>query len=337
MIELETESDREPAAVTTLDLLFLVAGFACGLVLHQSSAFGRGRVYILPSGTGVFQSLLGNAAIGWVWTLAFGLTVVIVARRFRYGGHLRPVEWLTVSLAIVLFVSTVPGFRPDHTGSTDGELVWVDWSGNGAPTAFHLWTPHPTESWQALTAFSLRLTAAAMLIGIAGWVLRTKTSRGWVAVLVVGVAMLVALGPIRLAESMSSEVSSSAAFPGYRPSPDEVPWTRAGLALHLDTRAWAGYSIRALWFEVLALLAVLSFTDRGHRRPLTDWAAIGCAILLGYCWVYDEFAIRPAFDRTARAILLGTGLLALGISAGLLIWAWAVLGRGLSQRVRTPR
>jgi len=45
----------------------------------------------------------------------------------------------------------------------------------------------------------------------------------------------------------------------------------------------------------------------------------------------DEFAIRPEFDRTARAILLGTGLLVLGISAGLLIWAWVSFRRALSR------
>ncbi|MFI5456939.1 MAG: hypothetical protein ACHRXM_15950 [Isosphaerales bacterium] len=337
MIDPETRSDREPAAVTTLDLLFLIAGFACGLVLHQSSAFGDGRMYNLPSGAAEFRSLLGNAAIGWVWALAVGLVVVIVAKRFRYGGHVRPTEWLAVSLAIVLFDSAVPGFRPDQAMSKDGEVGWVDWFGNGPPVAFHLTTPHTAERRQSAMWVSLRLTAPAMLIGIAGWVLRKKISCGWVAVLAIAVAVLVALGPIRLAEAVSAEVSSFVIYFGHPSPPGEVPWTWTRLALYLDARAWLGYSIRALWFAVLALLAVVSLSDRGRRRLWTEWASFACAILLGCCWAHDEFAIRPAFDRTARVIVLGTWLLLLGISAGLLIWAWASFGRALSWGRLIPR
>jgi hypothetical protein len=326
----ETRSDREPSAITTLDLLILIAGFACGLVLHQSSAFRHGRVYILPSGTGEFRSLLGTAVIGWVWALTCGLAFVIVARRFRFGSHVRPAEWLAVSLAIALLVSYDPG-QTNQQESMDGEVVWVDWAGFGSPVLYDLWTARPTETWRSLAPFAFRMNAAALLIGLGGWLLRKRISSGSLTVLLIAVALLAALGPIRLAESASSSVSSFASRPGFRPDPGAVPWTRTGLALYLDARAWFGYSIRALWFAALALLAVRTLSNPVRRRLWTEWAAFACALLIGCCWAYDEFVIRPVFDRLATAILLGTGLLAAGALAGLSIWAVAALRRALGR------
>jgi hypothetical protein len=84
MMDMETRSDREPAAVTTLDLLLLIAGFACGLVLHENSTFAAGRgAYILPSGTAGFTSLLGMTVTGWLWAFGVGLAVLVVGRCFR--------------------------------------------------------------------------------------------------------------------------------------------------------------------------------------------------------------------------------------------------------------
>ena len=59
--------------MTTLDLVLLIAGFACGLVLHQNSALGHGRLYILPSGIAPFRSLLGRIETAWFWALVVGL------------------------------------------------------------------------------------------------------------------------------------------------------------------------------------------------------------------------------------------------------------------------
>jgi hypothetical protein len=84
MMDMETRSDREPAAVTTLDLLLLIAGFACGMVLHQYSAFAAGRgAYILPSGTAGFASVLGSAVTGLLWAFVVGLAALVVGRCFR--------------------------------------------------------------------------------------------------------------------------------------------------------------------------------------------------------------------------------------------------------------
>jgi hypothetical protein len=210
MTDLATHSEREPRGVTTLDLLLLAAGFAFGLVMHQSSAFGHGRAYILPSGSAQFRSLSGRAEAGWVWAQVVGLAAVVVARRFRYGGPIRAAEWLAVSLAIVLFDSAFPGFRPMDWGAhMDQEVVWMDWSGHGSPVALYFWSADTAHPREYLTGVALRMVPVAMLIGITAWVLRTKIGPGWVAVLAIAVAVLVTLGPIRLAEAMSTEVSSA--------------------------------------------------------------------------------------------------------------------------------
>jgi hypothetical protein len=340
MMDMKSRSDRQPGAVTTLDLIMLIAGFACGLVLQQNSAFGHGEVYILPSGTAAFRSSLGRLEVAWFWAFVVGLTFLVVARRFRHGGAIRSAEWLAVSLTIVLLDSAFPAFRPDRVTSTDGEIVWVDWFGNSPPVAFNLWTPHTADSREYLTGVSLRLTAAAALIATAAWVLRPKISRGWVAVLVIAIAILFTLGPIRLAEAMSSEFTSSARFPGFRPAPGEAAWTRTGLSLYLDARAWVGYSLRALWLSAVAIATAASLVNRGRRWLWTEWAALTLATVLACCWAYDEFVARPAFDRPVRVIALGTWLLAMALLGWLLIVAWAVFRHrvpGLEAAPDQPR
>jgi hypothetical protein len=96
-----------------------------------------------------------------------------------------------------------------------------------------------------------------------------------------------------------------------------------GLSLFLDVRAWAGYSIRALVISALAIVAVASLVTRGHRWIWTEWGSFAVAFVLGCCWGYDEFVARPAFDRTARVVALGTWLIVIASLAGILIAAWA--------------
>ena len=64
--------------------------------------------------------------------------------------------------------------------------------------------------------------------------------------------------------------------------------------------------------------------NRGRRWLWTEWAAFALATVLAFCWAYDEFVARPAFDRPARVIALGTWLLVLVLLGWLLIVAWAV-------------
>ena len=338
-MDMQTRSEPEPGTVTTLDLLLVIAGFACGLVLHQNSAFGHGVVYILPSGTATFRSSLGRLETAWLWAFVVGLAFLVVARRFRYRGAICSAEWLAVSLTIALVDSAFPAFRPDRATSTDGEIVWVDWLSNGIPVALNLWTPHTADSQEYLMGVSVRVTAVASLIGTAVCVLRSKISRGWVAVLVIVIAILFTLGPIRLAEAMSSEVTSSAT-PRLSAPPGEAAWTRTGLSLYLDARAWAGYSLRAIWLSAVAIATAVSLLNRGRQWLWTEWAAFALATVLAFCWAYDEFVARPAFDRPARVIALGTWLLVLALLGWLLIVAWAVFRRrvlGLKPAPDQPR
>jgi hypothetical protein len=269
--------------------------------------------------------------------LGVGLAVLVVGRCFQYARPIFPAEWLTVALTAVLVDSAFPAFRPNHVASMDEEVVWVYWLSNGPPVAFYLWTPHTAECRDYLAGVSFQLIMAATLIATAGLVLRRKISRGWVAVLLIAIAILVTLGPIRLVEALSTEVSSSATHTFYQPRPDEVPWSRMGLSLYLDARAWAGYSIRALVISAVAIVAVASLVTRGLRRIWTEWMSFAVAFVLGCCWAYDEFASRPAFDRTARVVALGTWLIVVASLAGTLIAASAAFRQRILRLDATNR
>jgi hypothetical protein len=337
-MENEARSDPVTAANTTQDWLFFIAGCACGLGMLQNSGFGRGlgfgagfdRVYLLPSGTAAFRSLFGTPGIGWFWALTVGLAVMAVGRHFRVGGRLRAAEWLAVSLTIILLDSALPDFRPERPGSMDEEVVWVDGFGNGAPGAIFLWTPNKASAREYLAGNALRATVAAVLLAFAGWLMRAKMRPGARLFLAIAILALVAFGPMRLAEAMSSEVASSLANPAYRPRSGEVPWTQGGLRLYLDARAWLGYSFRAFWLLAVGIAAVSSLVTRGRRWLWTEWAAFGTATVLACCWAYDEFVARPAFDRTERVIALGIWLVVLGAAAWGLIFFGTALARRLS-------
>jgi hypothetical protein len=341
----ETGPDQAPSGITTLDLLLFTAGFACGWVMHQASALRTGRFYILPLSRGGFESLLGMVWTGWLWAFVIGLAFLIVGRRFRYDCRNRPAEWLAVALAMVLFESAYPAFRMDRPGAMTGETAWIEPSaapdseyaiGNfrdrgyllsSSPLMYDLWWRKPGETWAEVSSIALRLTAAAAMIAIAVWCLRAKLSPGWVAVLGIMIAVLVMLGPIRLAEATSREVSSSAPNPAYQPSAGEKPWTWPWVAAYFDARAWGGYSIRALALVALAILAARSLVTRTRHWLWTEWAAFLSASIIAGCWLYDELVARPALDRTVRVMLLGAWLLALAFVAWVSISVWAVIAR----------
>jgi hypothetical protein len=327
----EAPLDPAPKGITTLDLLLFTAGFACGWVMHQGSALRAGHFYILRVVVGGFHSLLGTAWAGWLWACVTGLAFLIVGRRFRYDCRSHVAEWLAVALAIVLIESVYPAFRMKQVASMTGETVWFEApgatsSGGGTP-AYKLWWPRERESWEERCWVALRLTAAAALVGMFAWYLRGKLSPGLVAVAGVVIAVLFALGPMRLAEGTSIEISSSAPIAGYQPSAGEKPWSWRALAAYYDTRAWAGYSLRALALITLAMLAAVSLVKRWRAWLWTEWAAAACAAVIAACWVYDEFVARPALDRTVRVVLLGTWLLAIAMIAGVGIFGWRAIGR----------
>jgi hypothetical protein len=332
----DTQADPAPRGITTLDLLLFTAGFACGWVMHQSSALLAGEFYILPFSRGDFHSLLGTVWIGWLWAVITGLAFLAVGRRFRYDCRDRRADWLSVALAILLFESACPAFRPERVGSMTGEIVCYEapasLAASAKAVAYHLWWPQDRETWEELCAGTLRMTAAAMVVAVACWRLRSKLNAGWVAVMIVAAAVLLALGPIRMAEATSIEVSSSAPFPGYQPGLGQPLENWSHVAAHFDARAWAGYSLRAVALLTVAILAVRNLVKRWRHWLWPDWAALGSAAIIAGCWVYDEFVARPALDKTVRIALLGAWLLALAAMAAALIWAWSVFGKRLRGR-----
>ncbi len=168
-----------------------------------------------------------------------------------------------------------------------------------------------------------------------------KVNPGWVALLVTAFAVLVALGPVRLAEATSREITyyvydhNDGAI---LPSLGGKPWRWMWLYVYLDIRAWAGYSIRALALMMLALLATASLVKRWRRWLWTEWAAFLSALVIAGCWIYDEFVARPALDRTVRVTVLATGLLVIAIVAAVVLFVGSVIARRVQRfHVAPPR
>ena len=110
-----------------------------------------------------------------------------------------------------------------------GETAWIDPSARsdssyaaknfrngtvlapGSPLLFDLWWPRSGEHSADLAWNALRASVAAVTIALAAWCYRARLRPGWAEVVVVVVAGLLFLGPIRFAESTSTEVSSCCA------------------------------------------------------------------------------------------------------------------------------
>ena len=245
--------DPEPTGVSTLDLLLLIAGFACGWVMQEHSVFAVNEWnFRLPLWYGGYRSVLGDARLRWLWAFVVGLAFLVVGRRFRHDSRIRPAEWLVVALAIVLLESACPAFRSKLDLSVS-ETVWIEPSQEfkwayaaylrtwgypkpDRPFALDLWCPASGGSWQELAGIALPLAALAVTTAIVAWRLRTKLSPGWIAVMLVVVAVLVAFGPIRLAEATSNEVIQVTGNPDYQPKAGEKPWSWRGVAAYYDLR-----------------------------------------------------------------------------------------------------
>ena len=235
-----------------------------------------------------------------------------------------------VALAIVLFESAYPAFRTKQVGSMTGESVWFESPGatssRDGTLAYDLWWPREGETWEERCWVALRFTAAAAVVAITAWRLRAKLSPGCLAVAGVAIAVLLALGPIRLAESTSIEVYSSALIPVYQPRAGETPSSWLMVAASYERRAWAGYTLRALALVTLAMLAAASLVQRWRAWLWTEWTAVLLAAIVAGCWGFDEFFARPALDQTVRIVLLGTWLVVIALAAGGTIWVWIKLG-----------
>ena len=109
------------------------------------------------------------------------------------------------------------------------------------------------------------------------------------------------------------------------------------MVAHFDTRAWFGYSIRALMLMVAAMLAASSLFNRGRNWLWTEWTAFVFASIIASCWCYDEFIARPALDGTVRVALLVSWLLAIASIAAILIRLWRAIERRVRARTEEGR
>jgi hypothetical protein len=93
----------EPRWMTLADLGVIVAGFA--LVMAVPSRASAWPPFLLP-GSMLFLAVLGCLRL----TVGFGvvLALVVLFRRGRYGGPVRPAEWLALGLASLWLLDVLP-------------------------------------------------------------------------------------------------------------------------------------------------------------------------------------------------------------------------------------
>ena len=90
--------DPEPTGVSTVDLLLLTAGFACGWVMQENSLLAVGGWnYSLPLWYGGHRSVLGLPWLRWLWAYVVGLAFLVVGRRSDTTGRKRRAKWLVVA------------------------------------------------------------------------------------------------------------------------------------------------------------------------------------------------------------------------------------------------
>ena len=188
-------SDRRKHALTIQDVMALIAGFVVGFVLHQVSSFRDSVWYRFPVGGGRFHSLLGLRPMAWPWALVVGFVFVIVGRCFRCGGRIRAAEWLAVWLGIMLLDSAITVYRPAPQEYPEPVFVRAGSPQTATSVVYELRSEYTAAHREYLKAFAFEMTAAVLVAGLGGWVLRKRLGPGWLAILAIVLAALAVLGP----------------------------------------------------------------------------------------------------------------------------------------------
>ncbi len=309
----------------------LIAGFGCGFFLHQNSAF-RHRVYYYFTIADSFRSALGSSLIGGFWALVVGLVFVIVARCFRYRSRVRPAEWLAVLLAILLAESAVAAMLQVGQGGSHAVFVRANSRYAGTPLLYRL-TPHDTDVFRARSkAFSGEATAAWIIVALIGCRLRKRMGPGPFAILLIALASLFLLGPVRWLELLSTEYTGAQPIPVWAVRPTTIiPEVNIRISLYRDAHAWLAYSLRVLLIWSVAIIATADLWKRRRVRSPLELAAFASALAIACCWLADEFLTRPALDRVEHVLVLSAWLVVLGLLAAGSVAAWAKL----KPRLRT--
>ncbi len=279
---------------TLLDNLLLIAGFGCGFFLHQNSAF-RHRVYYYFTVADSFRSSLGSSLMSGFWALIVGLVFVIVARCFRYRSQVRPAEWLAVLLAILLAESAVTAILQVGQGRPHSVFVRANSRNAGTPRLYRL-TPHDADVVRERSrAFSREATAAWIIVTLIGCRLRKRMGPGAFAILLIALASLFLLGPVRWLELLSTEYTAMQPIPVWAGRPKTIfVEVNMPISLYRDAHAWLAYSLRVLFIWFVAIIATTDLWKRRRVRSPLELAAFASALAIACCWLADEFVTRPA-------------------------------------------
>ena len=262
--------------------------------------------------------LLDAFVVGWVF--------VFVGRRFRYGGLIRPAEWLAIFIVVLLIESVIVAYfkigfwnsEPVHLGHTRGDRTW---------TEFWLETRFTADEQQPWRAFSQAMTAGLIVAGLAGWLLRRRLGPGPSAILAITMAGLFVLGPIRWFEIFATQCTVVYPDADSNAKTYTIDLGSTGVALYIDAHTWLCYSARAVLLLSVAMIATADLWKRRRDLPLIEIAAFVAICVLGCCWVFDECVTRPVLNRIEHVAALTAWLFILAGIAASLVRAWASVKR----------
>lgn len=237
----------EPRWMTLADLGVMVAGIAVAMTI-PSRGVGW-PPYLAPPPLGYFV-ILGGLGL----TAKFGLVLalVILARRGRYGGQVRPAEWLALGLASLCLLESIPNL-------------------DGAVNAYYV-TAGSTALDFGVARWLLSAPAAAgVVVIVAGWFFLRRwshdQSRAASALTVVGIVVGLCLcfwGPCEVARLELPWL----VVPGLQGDPPSWGWRGPAVdALH----AVVANTPTAFTWGILAAATVRTWWGDRHGGRSGGW------------------------------------------------------------------
>jgi hypothetical protein len=297
----------EPRWITLADMCVIVAGVALLMTIPSRSV--GWPVYLSPPPL-VYFVVLGGLRL----TVGFGLVLALVVlfRRGRYGGPVRPAEWLALGLASLALLDAVPNLDEAvnafyaAVGSTALDFGVARWLLAAPAAAGVILVIADLVLLRRRTRDGSRIASALTVVGIVGgmflwfwgpcevarlqlpWLLMPgprgdPTSWGWRAPVVFAVRYMVANGPTALTWGIAAAATVRAWWADRRGRARVWVWTEP-----------------AAFADAVAVALLLTAGGGGPQRPDLIWwmSWVVCVALISW-WITRRLGVGQNHSPSA--------------------------------------